>query len=562
MWWLLSSIASAQPEVCNGLDDDGDGRADEAPLWWAPDVDGDGHGWARELIALTSCDEDADQLLSVTDCDDDDPASFAGAAELCNGADDDCDGEIDEGACPCPLEITDTRAWQICTTTLSWEAARDACEADGFTLPVLLTEADEDELYGLVAPLASVFWLGITDAAVEGEWVWVDGAPAAYTDWRTGEPNNGFYQEVQHAVEHCAEIEPAGQWDDQQCSLLKPYACEAPCTSRTWHVDSDGDGLGDPATERAACAGEPGEVLNAADCDDQDATLPAVWWTDTDGDGFGGTEGAVACEAQGVLSGGDCDDGNELVSPEAPEVCNGLDDDCQGGADDGEGGPWWPDTDGDGFGALDAVPVTTLCPPGEGWISTGGDCDDGDISISPSADDVPGDGLDSDCDGYEGPSPDTDGDGLTDLEEGLLGTDPERADSDGDMLTDPQELALGTDPNDPDSDGDGRLDGLEGSGDTDGDGLIDPLDPDDDGDGLPTAEEVQTDPLDPDSDDDGVLDGADPSPLDAGKGPALSSLPLPDYGCGCASRTSKRTSGGQPWMAVLLLLLVRRVPVR
>jgi hypothetical protein len=556
MWWLLPSVALAQPEACNGLDDDGDGRDDEPPVWWAPDSDGDGHGDGELLISLTACGADSDYLLSVTDCDDQDADLSPDVVEQCNARDDDCDGEIDEGACPCPLEITDTRAWQICETPLiSWEAAQDACTADGFTLPVLRSEADQDELYSLLAPLADVFWLGFNDLELEGDWVWVDGTAADYTNWRTGEPNNGFFQELQHDFENCAEIEPLGTWDDQDCTDLQPYACEAPCVSVTWYTDSDGDGLGDAGGAYSACAAEPGSVQNAADCDDLDSERPAVWWADSDGDGYGGKEGSVSCEPNGVLLGGDCDDENELVGPQAVEVCNGLDDDCQGGVDDGEGGPWWPDADGDGYGDLTQEPLSTLCAPEGSWAPTAGDCDDTNGEVAPGAPDQPGDGLDSDCDGYEGPSPDTDGDGLTDFEEELLGTDPQMYDTDGDALSDAQELELGTDPLREDTDGDGVLDGEESPGDTDGDGLRDPLDPDDDGDGLPTAEETETDPLDPDSDDDGVTDGADLSPLDAGKGPA-SSPPPPDYGCGCAS------SRPSPWMALLVLLVRRRVAIR
>ncbi|ACY17390.1 OmpA family protein [Haliangium ochraceum] len=65
------------------------------------------------------------------------------------------------------------------------------------------------------------------------------------------------------------------------------------------------------------------------------------------------------------------------------------------------------------------------------------------------------------------------------------------ADSDGDGLTDLEELCdLGTDPDDTDSDDDGRLDGDEGTADTDGDGLADPLDPDSDNDGILDGTEV------------------------------------------------------------------------
>ncbi|CAN5412473.1 hypothetical protein BH23VER1_BH23VER1_17830 [soil metagenome] len=56
---------------------------------------------------------------------------------------------------------------------------------------------------------------------------------------------------------------------------------------------------------------------------------------------------------------------------------------------------------------------------------------------------------------------DPDGDGLTNLEEFQLGTDPQNPDTDGDGLTDGEEVALGTDPLNPDTDGDTLLDGDE-----------------------------------------------------------------------------------------------------
>jgi large repetitive protein len=89
---------------------------------------------------------------------------------------------------------------------------------------------------------------------------------------------------------------------------------------------------------------------------------------------------------------------------------------------------------------------------------------------------------------------DTDGDGLTNLQEYQLGTDPRNPDTDGDGIPDGQEVQLGTNPLDPDTDHDGLSDGQELKLGTN------PLNRDTDGDGIPDGIEVQlgTNPLVPD----------------------------------------------------------------
>jgi hypothetical protein len=115
---------------------------------------------------------------------------------------------------------------------------------------------------------------------------------------------------------------------------------------------------------------------------------------------------------------------------------------------------------------------------------------------------------------------DSDGDGLTDGEEIVLGTDPLNPDTDGDGLTDGQEVnTYHTDPLDPDTDNDGLTDGQEVNT-----YHTDPLDPDTDNDGLTDGQEVNvthTDPLNPDTDGDGIPDGSDPDSV----GNILAALP-------------------------------------
>ncbi len=140
----------------------------------------------------------------------------------------------------------------------------------------------------------------------------------------------------------------------------------------TVHADDDGDGFGDASTERQVCAEDAGWVSDASDCDDtradvhpgrvddcdavdndcDDAVDEDGWvdvWFDADGDGWGDdTVGAARCpDVLWVERDGDCDDANPDVHPDATEVCNTIDDDCDGVADSSAVCPCdvehWPD---------------------------------------------------------------------------------------------------------------------------------------------------------------------------------------------------------------------------
>jgi len=120
---------------------------------------------------------------------------------------------------------------------------------------------------------------------------------------------------------------------------------------------------------------------------------------DADGDGFGIPE--------------DCDDGDDARFPGAAEQCDGLDDDCDGEADEGLPIAWYFDEDGDGFGGSQGSDGCTS--PGDGWVEAGGDCDDVDPYVSPEATEQACDGLDNDCDPAtsDGSCPDTGDTGFT-----------------------------------------------------------------------------------------------------------------------------------------------------
>jgi uncharacterized protein (TIGR03382 family) len=140
------------------------------------------------------------------------------------------------------------------------------------------------------------------------------------------------------------------------------------------------------------------------DCDgvvDEGATDALVWYSDLDGDGYGDpATGVTTCapDAGAVLDGTDCDDRNPATNPGASEVCDGLDNDCDGTVDEEAVGlgAWYTDADGDGFG--DPATEVLSCTPPKGTVANGLDCDDADASVLPGGEELC-DGVDNDCDG-------------------------------------------------------------------------------------------------------------------------------------------------------------------
>jgi len=103
---------------------------------------------------------------------------------------------------------------------------------------------------------------------------------------------------------------------------------------------------------------------------------------DADGDGFDATD--------------DCDDANVEINPDAEEVCDEVDNNCDGQIDEGVMLTWYYDFDGDGYGN-DAA-IDEACEAPTDYVSQGGDCDVTNDSVYPGAlEDC--DQTDSDCDG-------------------------------------------------------------------------------------------------------------------------------------------------------------------
>ncbi len=84
-------------ELCNGLDDDCDYEVDDHAVdatTWYQDRDGDGSGDSR--YSQTACEAPAGYVDDGSDCDDLDATAWPGGTEVCDGADNDCNGDVDD----------------------------------------------------------------------------------------------------------------------------------------------------------------------------------------------------------------------------------------------------------------------------------------------------------------------------------------------------------------------------------------------------------------------------------------------------------------------------------
>jgi hypothetical protein len=178
-----------------------------------------------------------------------------------------------------------------------------------------------------------------------------------------------------------------------------------------FYDDADNDGYynyWDCNDQNAAVNPGAAELCDALDnnCDGQaDEGLPQLtYFADIDNDGFGdAATSEQSCSdtppAGYVGNNTDCNDSNLLVNPNAGEVCDGIDNNCNDLTDDGlDLNTFYLDADNDGFGDAGVSFDTCAGIAPNGYVDNADDCNDNDLNIQPNAAETCDD-LDNNCNG-------------------------------------------------------------------------------------------------------------------------------------------------------------------
>ncbi|MBP9882165.1 MAG: T9SS type A sorting domain-containing protein [Chitinophagales bacterium] len=373
-----AAINPAASEICNaGIDDNCNGLTDDGDITliglnsYYADLDQDSYGSGAAMIA---CIQPAGSSLSSGDCNDNNAAINPAANEICNaGIDDNCNGLADDS--------------DLTTTGQSSYYTDSDNDNFGSNIPVyacsqpvntLLVSGDCNDNESTIHPLAKELCNGGIDDNCNGMADDADttviGRPSYYTDNDHDNYGSGA------AIKACIQPEGTSSENDDcnnNNAAVYPGAPEI-CNGG---IDDNCNGL----------------------TDDGDPTLIGLnsYYVDGDHDSYGTGDALLACiqPAATATMDGDCNDNDAAINPAAAETCNaGIDDNCNGLADDADGtitgqGTYYLDNDEDSYGG---ETIIAACLQPSGSTLTAGDCNDVNAAVNPGATDLCN-GTDDNC---------------------------------------------------------------------------------------------------------------------------------------------------------------------
>ncbi|MBI5788085.1 MAG: right-handed parallel beta-helix repeat-containing protein [Candidatus Schekmanbacteria bacterium] len=386
-------------------------------------------------------DDDCDGLIDGADPD---CVSCTPSTEICDGLDNDCDGQIDEGL---------SQTWYLDNDGDNY--------GDGMALPVTqcsqpvgnyktgIPNTDCDDGNAAINPMATESCDGLdndcdgqVDEGLISNW-YMDADNDNYGAMtgpvtQCSSPGAGYKRNISNA--DCNDGNPAVNPGAAEVCDGIDNDCDMQIDenlSVTWYLDADNDNYGNMLTPPVNQCSSPGVgyrssgVIFNNDCNDAvaainpgaaevcdsidnncngetDEGLSQTWYLDNDGDNYGDamTPPVIQCsQPVGNYKTGipntDCNDGNAAINPGAAEICDGIDNNCDGLIDEAGGPIWYLDNDSDNYGDKLTTPVTQCSSPGAKY-KTGipnTDCNDANITINPGAAEVCGNAVDENCDG-------------------------------------------------------------------------------------------------------------------------------------------------------------------
>jgi len=280
--------------------------------------DSDGDGYGSSIIQELACTQPSGYVSNSDDCDDTNPAIHPGADEVCNGIDDNCDLQIDEG-------LTFDNDGDGYSTSDSCEGTKNDCnDAEAAINPGATEICDgfDNDCDGAIDEGCD----DDSDTYIDGNMLQADGTPGTDCNDNNASVNPGVQL-----------ICPGDDGSKADCR-------EAPLDCKDFCGDLDSDGYVVsfaelPWYKHIICPWVVGE----GDCNDNDENIhpgateicngvddncnniiddPAVLDIDSDHDGYN-SEGSCNND-----NGIDCNDSNAAIHPGAAETCDGIDSNC------------------------------------------------------------------------------------------------------------------------------------------------------------------------------------------------------------------------------------------